>query len=147
MSEEPYLRVEVEGRAIAKGSYRPVPTPNGARVTSSAKGLKPWEKAIRRAATLAMGKSEIEQGAVLVYANFRIARPASVRRLHPTVAPDLDKLVRAVLDGLIGVAFRDDAQVVRLDAGKRYVPAGAEGVTIACVRIEPGLLDERAEPF
>lgn len=41
-------------------------------------------------------------------------------RIYPPVKPDLDKLVRAVLDGLTGVAFRDDAQVVTIQASKTY---------------------------
>ena len=39
---------------------------------------------------------------------------------RPVRKPDLDKLVRAALDALTGVAFRDDAQVVALDARKEY---------------------------
>lgn len=39
---------------------------------------------------------------------------------YPTVAPDLDKLARAVGDALKGVAYADDAQIVDLTARKRY---------------------------
>jgi Holliday junction resolvase RusA-like endonuclease len=38
----------------------------------------------------------------------------------PTVPPDLDKLIRAVLDGLTGVAYKDDGQVVKITAVKIY---------------------------
>ncbi len=41
--------------------------------------------------------------------------------------PDLDKLCRACLDSLTGIVWRDDAQVVRLEASKDY---GAPGVMI-----------------
>ncbi|MGH7347333.1 MAG: RusA family crossover junction endodeoxyribonuclease [Candidatus Rokuibacteriota bacterium] len=34
--------------------------------------------------------------------------------------PDLDKLVRAVLDACTALAFVDDGQVVALNAGKEY---------------------------
>jgi len=34
---------------------------------------------------------------------------------------DVDKLLRAVLDGLTGVVFRDDCQVVQATTRKRYV--------------------------
>jgi crossover junction endodeoxyribonuclease RusA len=47
-------------------------------------------------------------------------RPKTVNRPEPSVAPDLDKLVRAVLDGLTAIAYRDDGQVVRLTAAKQY---------------------------
>lgn len=39
---------------------------------------------------------------------------------HPTAKPDVDKLTRAVLDGLTGVLYHDDAQVVRTDSEKKY---------------------------
>ncbi len=39
---------------------------------------------------------------------------------YPTVAPDVDKLSRAILDALTGIAWRDDAQVVEKTVRKRY---------------------------
>jgi Holliday junction resolvase RusA-like endonuclease len=39
---------------------------------------------------------------------------------RPIVAPDVDKLSRAVLDGLTGQLYRDDAQVVTKLAEKHY---------------------------
>ena len=40
--------------------------------------------------------------------------------LMPTTKPDADNVVKAVFDGLNGVAFRDDVQVVDLRVRKRY---------------------------
>ena len=40
--------------------------------------------------------------------------------IRPTVRPDIDNLVKIVLDGLNGVAFMDDKQVVELYATKWY---------------------------
>ena len=42
------------------------------------------------------------------------------RRQH-IVKPDLDNLVKAVLDGLNGIAWHDDAQIVELHISKKYV--------------------------
>jgi Holliday junction resolvase RusA-like endonuclease len=39
---------------------------------------------------------------------------------RPTVAPDVDKLSRAVLDGLQGQLYRNDSQVVEKHASKHY---------------------------
>jgi Holliday junction resolvase RusA-like endonuclease len=39
---------------------------------------------------------------------------------HKTTRPDIDKLARAVLDALTGVAYYDDAQVVELWLTKVY---------------------------
>jgi Holliday junction resolvase RusA-like endonuclease len=46
---------------------------------------------------------------------------------YPTVRPDVTKLVRPLEDSLTGIVWRDDAQVVRQLAEKRYgEPARAE---------------------
>lgn len=44
-------------------------------------------------------------------------RDGSVR---PTTKPDIDNVIKAVLDGLNGVAYADDAQVVEISASKCY---------------------------
>lgn len=37
-----------------------------------------------------------------------------------TKKPDLDNLAKAILDGLNGIAFKDDSQIVRLNLSKEY---------------------------
>lgn len=37
-----------------------------------------------------------------------------------TVKPDLDNLVKSILDGLNGIAWHDDAQIVQLNVSKSY---------------------------
>ena len=59
---------------------------------------------------------------------FIFNKPKTVKRSEPFVRPDLDKLIRAVLDGLTGVAYEDDQQVVRLTAQKAY--GETEGVYV-----------------
>ena len=41
-------------------------------------------------------------------------------KVHPAKKPDLDNITKAVLDGMNGVAFHDDAQVVQITALKAY---------------------------
>jgi len=66
------------------------------------------------------GCSQFPAG-VVVRLDFVLDKPRTVKkRPHPTVKPDLDKLIRLVLDALTGVAFQDDAQVCRVEAQKRY---------------------------
>jgi crossover junction endodeoxyribonuclease RusA len=50
--------------------------------------------------------------------------------------PDLDNLTKSVLDGLNGVVWDDDRQVIHLDAWKEWVPSG-QGVQIALTRLAP----------
>lgn len=48
-------------------------------------------------------------------------RDAAARgEVAPTGKPDTDNLTKAVLDGLNGVLFKDDAQVVSITARKEY---------------------------
>jgi crossover junction endodeoxyribonuclease RusA len=66
-------------------------------------------------------------GPVEVEIDFTLPRPKSARgpNQYPAKRPDLDKLVRAVLDALTdGGAWADDGQVVTLTAGKLYPFAG-----------------------
>ncbi len=40
--------------------------------------------------------------------------------IRPNKKPDPDNVIKAILDGLNGVAFRDDSQIVHLDCDKYY---------------------------
>ena len=40
--------------------------------------------------------------------------------IRPTIKPDVDNVVKAILDGLNGLAYKDDKQVFQLVAMKRY---------------------------
>jgi crossover junction endodeoxyribonuclease RusA len=105
-------------------------------VTSDNKNLKKWRTYcafVLRTEIAAHGKYE---GPVEVDLRFYFDRPkshlngsGSLRRGYGpdhTVKPDLDKLVRALLDaGTDAGVWHDDAQVVRLTASKRYV--GTDG--------------------
>jgi Holliday junction resolvase RusA-like endonuclease len=64
--------------------------------------------------------------AVRVTALFLMKRPKSLPKYVESHVkkPDLDKLARCLLDGMTGVVFNDDSQVVGLDATKRYAVAG-----------------------
>ena len=55
------------------------------------------------------------------------------------VVPDLDKITRALLDGLNGIAYADDKQVIGLVATKGYAsPLERPGVDARVVAIEDG---------
>jgi Holliday junction resolvase RusA-like endonuclease len=50
---------------------------------------------------------------------------------HDTKRPDLDKLIRAILDGITGILIEDDSQVVNITATKQYAQANEQhGVLI-----------------
>lgn len=63
-------------------------------------------------------------GPIILTTTFVLPRPKSApkRRVWPLVGKDLDKLARALCDALTQCgAWADDAQVVEMVAGKRYV--------------------------
>lgn len=60
------------------------------------------------------------EGALEVSVAFSFDRPATVTREHPTVRPDIDGLVKGLLDAWNGVLWKDDAQVVKLTLTKEY---------------------------
>jgi Holliday junction resolvase RusA-like endonuclease len=70
---------------------------------------------------------------------FVFTRPKSTpkRWRHHTKRPDLDKLVRAALDGITNVLIPDDSQVVRITAGKCYGECDrSPGLHISIRRLE-----------
>ena len=69
------------------------------------------------------GREKLE-GAIRLEVVFYYNRPKSATsRNHHTGRPDLDNLVKSVLDGLNGFAFDDDSQVVEISARKQYTYA------------------------
>lgn len=109
---------------------------NGHIIHTQGSALAAWRSAIALKAREA-GATPVE-GALELDMTFTMPRPRTVTRAYPTVPPDLDKLVRAVLDGLTAIAYRDDSQVTALTARKEY---GEQiGVEIAIFRKTPTLL-------
>lgn len=106
----------VKGRPVPQGSLKFI---NGRPIHARATDLAVWRADIARNAELSGYKPV--QGGVKVSCSFVYLKPKSAKdRTLPWVKPDLDKLVRAVLDGLTGVAYEDDSQVVLLQANKTY---------------------------
>ena len=118
------IKFSVEGTPIQQGSMRHIG--HGRMIHSKAVELAAWRADIASAAKLAGCKPILDPIAITM--RFRVKRPKSVKREYPTVAPDLDKYVRSVNDGLTGVAFADDSQVIQIIASKKY--ADSPGVDI-----------------
>lgn len=118
------IRFSVDGRPIQQGSMRYIG--NGRMIHNKSTELLAWRGLIALKAQQA-GCVPIN-GAISIKLEFRVARPKSVKRALPIVAPDLDKYIRGCLDALTGVAYIDDSQVVCITASKRY--ADEPGVDI-----------------
>jgi Holliday junction resolvase RusA-like endonuclease len=132
----------VPGKPAPKGSHRAFVHNGRAIVTDDTPATKQWQKAVSVAARYAMreaGVEEFSQGVpVYVVATFAMPRPNSHYRTGKSAhelaadAPavptgrtgDADKLLRSTLDGLTGIVFFDDAQVVAAETRKVYAPLG-----------------------
>jgi Holliday junction resolvase RusA-like endonuclease len=98
-----------------------------------------YEGLIAHAAQIAMAGRALVEGPVSVALAIDCQVPASwsqkkqrialAGEVLPTTKPDADNVVKAVFDGLNGVLWRDDVQVVDLMVRKRYAAT-------PCVRVE-----------
>jgi crossover junction endodeoxyribonuclease RusA len=119
----------VKGRPVPQGSMKFIRP--GVMIHSRSQDLALWRADIARNAEL-FGFKPIAT-AVKVELDFVMLKPKSAKRAFPSVKPDLDKLIRAVLDGLTGVAYEDDSQVILIQATKTY--GNNQGVWIGIEQI------------
>ena len=110
------IKFSVEGTPIQQGSMKFIRP--GVMIHSRAVELAAWRADIAHAAKLA-GCTPITDP-IAITMRFRVRKPKTVKRDYPTVAPDLDKYIRACLDGLTGTAYEDDSQVILIEATKKY---------------------------
>ncbi len=113
----------VSGKPVPQGSLKFI---NGHAIHVRAQDLALWRADIARTAKNVIW--EKAQKGVELHLTFVLKKPKTATRDEPYIRPDIDKLSRAVLDGLTGVAYEDDEQVVKLTAIKEY--GDTEGVTI-----------------
>jgi Holliday junction resolvase RusA-like endonuclease len=125
----------------ARGKGRPRASSYGGRIRlhSDAKTAS-YENLVKLAAVAAMKGAVPLDEPLMVIITARMVPPASVSKKRrtamlagvtlPTKKPDLDNVVKAVLDGCNGVAFRDDVLVVSQFAHKRYAETAGVDVVI-----------------
>lgn len=112
----------VPGIPAPQGSKRHV---GGGIMIEASKRVKPWRDTITTVARLkakASRRQPLIDGPVTLNLEFIMPRTRKMAPLAPltmTQRPDLDKLIRAALDGLTGPIFNDDAQVTHIHATKR----------------------------
>jgi len=123
------LSFYVPGKPQSQGSK--VKTRWGMREDN--KELGPWRERVALAAYAALPEDRDDDelgitGPVTVGLEFVLYRPGNTAKTKPTPPaikkPDIDKLVRAILDALTGVVWHDDAQVTTLLVRKRIAEIG-----------------------
>jgi Holliday junction resolvase RusA-like endonuclease len=135
------IRFTVRGLPVPQGTARAFMAGGRARIaTDSNRANSPigaWRAAIRNEAQIAMGERPLIGDAVALSVSFTLPRPQGhfgVRGLKPsaplwvTKKPDIDKLLRALLDGMTNVVFRDDSLVCDVRMTKVY--GDAPGVSV-----------------
>lgn len=123
------VTIRVPGDPVAKGRPRATAIGGHARVYTPA-NTRTYEQRVAVAAREAMVKAPPLEGALSVSIEVTMPIPASWAKgrradalaglVMPTGRPDLDNLVKALTDACNGIVWRDDAQIVRLMAEKRY---------------------------
>lgn len=122
-----------------------IPVPQGSvsafrgRIVGVKKPLAEWRLAVRTAGMKAAGPDwELLDGPVALDVKFYMPRPKSVRRLYPSVTPDLDKLLRAVGDALTQTPqlrglYSNDSRIIDVSASKRYAATPGALVTVYAI--------------
>lgn len=128
----------VYGFPAPKGSSTRMP--NGAMLpagtTASRKKFAEWRTDIRLAAVNAMEGEQASTAPIRLMCEFQLPYPtSSIRKyqmgwLPHTKKPDVDKLMRALLDALTGVVWVDDSQVCYAMVNKVYAWNGKPGAEV-----------------
>lgn len=153
----PALQFTVRGLPAPQGSksFKGFTKEGRAILAESSQKVKPWRQDVVITALDAMERVTERwmpiAGPVHLVIEFFLPRPKSQpknRRTVPVSAPDLDKLTRAVADGLTSAGvYRDDALVTDLTVRKRYVVQDetlghawelpAQGAVITVLALDP----------
>ena len=131
-----------------KGSYRGVPTNRKTRagkqlvvVKNDNPHTKAWQTEVANAARFVgmVGGRQPFTEPVVVMARFVFVRDERSREVP---AADVDKLLRAALDAMTGIVYRDDVLVVSATASKEWA-ARDPGVWITVKPASPARSTER----
>lgn len=112
--------ITVHGKPATKGSYVAITRADGGSfLKNDSTGLKAWTEEIQYAASVEM------RGVppyTAVYLEIRIyrKRPQKKHPKFPNMKPDPDKVARAVMDALTGIAYVDDSNVIIVLARKAW---------------------------
>jgi Holliday junction resolvase RusA-like endonuclease len=137
------LKFTVPGAPMGKG--RPRVTTRGGKVATMYTPEKTvnYEGLVAHSAKVAMAGMTLMEGPAVVHLEIVCPIPASWSKrkqlqaqngeIKPTIKPDIDNVEKAIFDGLNGVVWRDDVQVVEVIKRKCY--GGIPGVSVTIIPI------------
>lgn len=130
----------VPGEAVGKGRPRVSTVGGHARMFTPAKTAN-YETLIAMAAQQAMQGRELIAGPVMLEMKISVSVAASWSKkktaaallgtVMPTKKPDADNVLKAICDGINGIVFKDDVQVVNVSLSKRF--SETPGVSVRVV--------------
>lgn len=133
----------VPGEAVGKGRPRVSTVGGHARMFTPTKTAN-YETLIALAAQQAMNGRELIAGPVLVEMKIFVSVAASWSKkktaealqglVMPTKKPDADNVLKAICDGINGIVFKDDVQVVNVSMSKRF--GETPGVLVRVIPLE-----------
>lgn len=140
MSDLKPVSFVVPGEAVGKGRPRVSTIGGHARMFTPQKTAN-YETLIAMAAQQAMAGRELIGGPVLVEMKILVSVAASWSKkktaealagdVMPTKKPDADNVLKAICDGINGIVFKDDVQVVNVSLSKRF--SETPGVSVRVV--------------
>lgn len=138
------VQFHVEGIPAPGGSKNAFPFRRadgriGVRMVDAGKGNAEWKRIVgwKAKAYMVHNLYPLLAGPLALSLEFVMPRPKSAKRQHHIIRPDLTKIIRAVEDGLTGIVWIDDAQIVSQACIKRYAADGeACGVKVICSTLE-----------
>ncbi len=123
------VQFHIDGEPVPKGRPK-FSQVGGFMRTYTPKKTTDYENTVRAAAQAAMGVTDLLETPVGVYLYIRLPIPQSYSKKRreaclsgiekPAKKPDIDNLAKSVLDGMNGVIWKDDAQIVSLHVTKVY---------------------------
>lgn len=115
----------VYGHPAPQGSKRAWVNPKTQKavmVEQTGKTLKPWRRAVKDAAALAIAGHAPLDGPLALTVTWTMPRPAKPKFWLPATPPDLSKLLRSTEDALTEAGlWVDDSRVVRATLQEVYV--------------------------
>lgn len=136
------LTFTIPGAPIGKGRARATIAGGHARMYTPEKTVS-YEGLVAHSAKVAMAGEPLIDGPASVRLEIVCQVPASwsqkKRRaalsgtVYPTTKPDIDNVEKAIFDGLNGVVWSDDVQVVEVAKRKRYGDVPGVNVTVIAI--------------